>query len=137
MTDQEFSELKKRVSSPSFLKIDDSTAVSFTATLPNKYQTFLDILTSESYLLKSLMNKRDKMYADLYIELKEKHRRTIENKTEYEAYINHNEDYYKILVDISKQETIVNYLEQTINNIKQAGYAVKNYIDLKRFYSGS
>jgi len=136
MTDKEFEALKK-LASGSYLEINDATVVRLTATLPKKYQEFCDILSNEILILKKLINEKDKKYADLYKDLKLNHKRTMDSKSDFDAFINSDDSYYDILVKISKQEVIVSWLEATINNIKSCGFATKNYLDLQKFFSGA
>lgn len=133
MLDKDFELLKKTTGEISF---DERTAPSVLQKIPQKYQTFLDILSVELMELNALKAQKENLYGKIYIELKEKGRRELSGKHEFDAYINSNGTFHDLCVKIFKQEVIIRYLEETLSNIKSLSYNIKNYLDYKKFYAG-
>ena len=87
-------------------------------------------------ILKSLQIKKDSLYAKFYKEYKEDYHRELDNKHEYNTYINTKSEYEKICIDVARQEIITKYLEETVDNIKKMNFSVKNWIELKKYLEG-
>jgi len=134
MTDQEFSELKKHVEES--LHVNDTNVEKLCRQVPLLYQQYLDLYLTELQLLKDFKTKRDVLYGQLYKKFRRGEHEIIDNKHEIESYIKADISYFDLCIKINKQEIYSEYLEQTVNNIKQLGYSIRNYLDFKKYLNG-
>lgn len=134
MTNQEFVELKKHIEERMY--VSDNNAVKLCRQVPLLYQQYLDLYLTELQILKELKAERDVLYGTLYKKFRRGKHEIIENKHEIESYIKADKLYYELSIKINKQEIHSTYLEQTVSNIKQLGYSIRNYIEFKKYLNG-
>ena len=100
------------------------------------FQRYSQIHNTELLKLKTLSVEKDKLYGDLYHKKKFEGSFTLDSNKEIDIYVKADDTYYKLLVKIANQEVIVDWLEQTINNINKLGFYIKNYVDIYKFKNG-
>ncbi len=135
MTEEHFIQFKAWVNSVLQLK-EDGSAATLSMNIPNIYQTVLDIYTSELMILKNLQAKSDKKFGEMIKYYKETYKVSLSTK-EVEGYINSNDEYHALVVNVYNTQCVVNYLEQTLDNIKKLSFNIKNWIEIKKFYEGA
>jgi len=134
MTNQEFIELKKHIEE--ILHVNDTNALKLCRQVPLLYQQYLDLYLTELQSLKELKAERDVLYGQLWHKFRRESRYDLDSKHEVESYIKSDKIYYELAIKINKQEIYSTYLEQTVNNIKQLGYSIRNYLDFKKYLNG-
>jgi hypothetical protein len=119
-----------------FLIINEDNASEKSRSVPSVFQKVLNIYynTVKEYkmakvILSSKIGERYRFY-------KEDWNREL-SKIEIESYyIPAEEEITDIRKTIAILESQIKYLEETIANIKSMSFNIKNYIELKKFYTG-
>lgn len=118
-------------------KITEENVLSQSISIPSSYHYFLSLYADELKIYKNKITEKEKLYGILYNSIRFDNKTTsnkgLKNLTEIEPYINSNEIYYQLCIDINHQEMVVKYLEETLSSINKLSYAIKNYIDIKNF----
>jgi hypothetical protein len=114
-------------------KITEDNVLTQAISIPSSYHYYLDIYADELKILKNKITEREKLYGVLYDQIRFHDNRELKNKTEIDPYINSNEMYYQLCLNVNDQEVIVKYLEETISSINKLSYSIRNYIDIKNF----
>jgi hypothetical protein len=135
MTQEEFAKLKEVT--PNFFNITDSNISDKARTISKVLQNYVGILIDEIKQLKMLKSLQTKLYGELYKKYNEKYTVELDSKHEIESYIFAEDKYYDQQLLINEQETIVKYLEETIDNFKKLSFNIKNWIDIKKYFEGN
>ena len=119
--------------------IDDSNAAEKSTKLISLYQRYLSLYLQEVRLLKGISLDKDKLYKKLYqhykfpsADDKDSFNITLSTTKEVDIYINADDSYCKLCIEYQNQEIVVQYLEATLKNIGNAGYAIKNLVEFKK-----
>jgi len=131
MTNQEFEQIKIIAEKKLFFNEDNFQGK--LSEVPLIYDTFLKLFIKEHKVLQNMKLKKDIKYADLYRNLKFNSDIRLENKHEIENQMFSDISYQKIVSDINDQQEIVTFLEQTLENVKNLSFAIRNYIDWRKF----
>lgn len=135
MTQEAFERLRKIVEKE--LVLTEENVSLLTLKIPNLHTKYLDIYVKEMKVFKLLALEKGKLYAKLYHEHKFEGVYKLDSMKEIETYCNADPEYYKKCQEYVLQEIIVKYLESTIDNIQKLNFVVKNYIEWRKFLSGS
>lgn len=57
------------------------------------------------------------------------------NAKEIDSQINANPDYCKMLREINEQKYFLTFISETLSNMKNLGFVIKNYLDYKKIVS--
>lgn len=137
MTESDFATLQVNAQKELTIR-DDQSALTISRCLPRLLQYYLGLLATETRVLKKLSIQHDRLYHKLYH--KTKFGDDVEHSNsarEFEVYINANEEMVVVNSDLALQQSIVTYLEGTVDNIRKLPFSLKNYIELKRFLEGN
>lgn len=134
MTIEEVQKLKKI--SEEQLVLNEDNVINKSLNFPLLHNQYIQIYFKEVKLLKTIKADLDKLYGELYHKFKFSNDFNIDGLKEIDIYIRADQSYYNKLLEFNQEETVVKYLEMIIDNVKNAGYAVKNYIDLYKFKNG-
>lgn len=136
MTIQEFKELEK--SAEEEIKMPDTLREvidknNYLPTLINKYQK---LYANQTYIVKSLEIDAAVKYGELVKYYKFQDSYSWGNAKEIDSQINSNAEYTKLLRNINEQKYFLNFITETLNNLKNLGFVIKNYIDYKKIVNG-
>ena len=134
MTQVDFQKLKLFFENE--LKITEQNIMEKSIQLSNFYSKTLQIYSKELRILKMKKVEMDKTFGELYHKYKFKYDFQLDTKAEVETYIKSDDIYYKLALEYAQQEVQVNFLEQTLGQINNMGYRIKNFIDLKKISQG-
>lgn len=134
MTINEFESLKKTAEEE--LKFDKSNAAEKNILLPNLYQKWLGIFNTESSRLAVIRLDLEKKSGELYQFYKNEDKIAHDTMKEIEGCISSNPEYLELKAKEIKQAAIVDYLEGTLNNIKQLSYSLKNFVEYQKIQLG-
>jgi hypothetical protein len=141
MIKEDFEKLKIYVETE--FKLTESNVLQKSLQISNLLYELTSIYSKESKLLKIQQIEKDKFYGELYryyrygeMKGRPNFQQSLSTKSEIDPYIESDELYYKIALEVAGQEVIVNYLEQIVKSINSLGYNIKNYIDLQKFNKG-
>lgn len=130
---EDLNKIKKQIEDD--LQITDQNVLSKSLTVPNLFQKILSIFVRESLILKKMKADLDKEYGLKIKFYKETYDHKL-NVAETSGYIDSDEVYFKKKNEFLVQESICSYLEESMGNIKQLSFQIKNYIELKKFLLG-
>jgi len=134
MTPEKFAELKEF--NKEKFKITEDNILSKAISIPSSYHHYLSLYIDELKILKNKMVEKDKQYGILYDSIRFSGNKDLKNKSEIDPYINSNDIYYKMCLDINDQEMVVKYLEEVMSSINKLSYAIRNFIDIKNLGLG-
>jgi len=134
MTNEEFKQLKKIASKEVVFTEED--IANQCLIVPRLFQRYLDVYTVELEELKIMIAQKEKKHGKLYKYYKYEDDIKWTTREEINSQIRSNDEYYKILLKCEKQEVIVSFLNETIDNIKKMSFNMKNYIEIKKFLTG-
>jgi hypothetical protein len=109
----------------------------------------LQIYTEQGFKLgielAELCNKRNKMKGELMVNLKmnpdkssnPKYQILLKTKDDFECQFQSFDEYNELSKQISIVEAQAKHVEQTLSNIKQFGYTLKNILDVKKLEAGA
>jgi hypothetical protein len=119
------------------LVFDDSDAklTSLTRSLPGIYQKAINMYTDQYQTCNNLKTVKEELYGKLYLQHKKNNDRSF-SKPEIDILIQSEGKYRDIKIEYNTQEMYLKYLDFTIDNIKKISFQVKNYIEIKKFFSG-
>jgi len=135
MNQDTFAELKDVTSK--IFNITELNILDKTRSLSKTLQNYITLLVSELDELKDIKQQREYLYGQLYKFYKEDYNRELESKHEYENYIYSNDKYNTLSIEVNRQEIIVKYLEETIDNIKKLSFNIKNWLEIKKYLEGN
>lgn len=104
--------------------------------LPNIHQNLIKVLASIHSELNTLQRQQGELHGQLLKFYKFESDYRWENQKETEWQIKSNAKYIALQEKIDVLEVQSDYIGKTFDNIKNVGYAVKNYIEWKRFVNG-
>lgn len=134
MTISEFEKLKKEAEAE--MSFDKSNAAEKNILIPNLYQKWLGIFNVESSRLAVIRIDLEKKRGELYQFYKTEDKVAHDTQKEIECCINSNPEYLDIKAKEIKQVAIVDYLEGTLNNIKQLSFSLRNFIEYQKIQLG-
>lgn len=104
--------------------------------LAKLYQTHCGILCSEKKEQMKLQIDLEEIYGELYKTYKFESTYRWDTKGEIESQIFADKKYINIKKLLNDKIVIVEYISQTIDNIKNVSYQIKSYMDWERFKAG-
>ena len=135
MTEEKFKQYRDYFNNLLVFSDNENKLNELTRQLPQIYQTAIGIFSDQLKETKDTMTMRDETYGKLYKKFKDNHNRNYTTK-EIDIMIKADPLYKKIAYDLNNQEMYLDYMKQTIDNIKSIQWNVKNYMDIKKFYTG-
>ena len=135
MTEEKFIETKKFFEETLQFGETDKQLTRLTRSMPQIYQTAIDMFTNQMHIVKELQVQKDKTYSEGFEHYRLKQNRDLSTK-EIDILMDSNSSYVKICRELLIQEKYCNYLEHTINNIKSVSFNINNYINVKKFFAG-
>ena len=91
----------------------------------------------ESYIVKDMKIKANEKYGELVKFYKFNDNYSWNNAKEIDSQINANPEYCKIMRSINEQEYFLTFITETLEDFKNLGYNIKNYLDYKKLMMGS
>lgn len=119
------------------LSFNDDNLHNKLAKHPVVCQKWLDLLMSEKRNFIELQKSKEKKFSELYHYYKFKYDFKLDSKSEIEIYIKGNKQYDIILEKYNESVVIIELLDETLKNIRNMGFSMKHYLDLKVFLSGA
>ena len=132
MTIKEFQELEKAVEDE--LKMPDGLREvidknNYLPTLIGKYQK---LYANQTYIVKKLEIDAAEKYGELVKYYKFQDSFSWSNAKEIDSQINANPQYCQILREINQQKYFLNFITETLSNMKNLAFVIKNFIDYKK-----
>ena len=132
MTIKEFQDLEKVVEEE--LKMPDGLREvidknNYLPTLIGKYQK---LYANQTYIVKKLEIDASEKYGELVKYYKFQDSFSWSNAKEIDSQINANPEYCKILREINQQKYFLNFITETLSNMKNLAFVIKNFIDYKK-----
>lgn len=127
--------LKARIDSD--LSINEGNVLKKSLDQPILYHTYLDLFMAEMRELKKCGVEKDKVYGALYEKYKFNHSQVLDSKGEIEAWIKSDSKYVDCVSRFNEQEIVCKYLEGVVESISKLSFSIKNFIEYKKFLSGS
>jgi len=134
MDSEKFAKLKKIIDKEvSFNEQNASEKVYLSS---QYYQKYLDIYTNECLELEDLKLDMNKVYGERLHHYKYNHSYEWDSQAQLTAKIHSDQKYIDVAQKFNRQKIIVDYLEKTLKNISGMTYAIREFRELKLFFSG-
>ena len=101
------------------------------------YQEYQDVFSTEKLEHLDLITEKERIYGVLYEKFKYNDNKEWDSKAEIESQIKKQKEYTDICIKINRQQVIVEYLENTLKNITNISYNVREFIKWKMFLAGN
>lgn len=135
MNIDKFQELKKKVEID--LTIDETNAAEKSLKFSSLYNFYLALYIQELRILKRISTEKDKLFGDKYHFYKfGNFDYKLDSAKEIETYVRSDTDFYNKCLEYQNQEIVVKYLEETLTNLNNTNYRIKNYIELYKIKFG-
>lgn len=118
------------------IQFTEETVAYMSTRVPNLYQKYLDIYINELREYKSVNTEMEKMYGEIYKQVKHHDGYEWGNRNEIDSQVNTKPKYHALRIKANEQEYIVKYLEGVLDNIKRLSFSIKNFIDIQKFRAG-
>lgn len=135
MNDETFNTLKIEVDTD--LELNKNNIIEKNLLIPKLYNKYLNIYNKELKLYKDYLLLKDKTYGELFHYYKFDYHIKLDKKTDIDPYINNDIKFNKICYKLNNQEIYIKWIEKILDNIKQMGYSIKNFIEYQKFLNGS
>lgn len=145
MTDEDFEKLKELLDEE--LNYDPTSYRNMqekNSKIPNLLQFYLGLYIEQKEELNNLQSRLKQLYASLYHKYKYpskgdgiEFQYALDNKTEIAIYIDGNDLYIKNSLKVEKQKLQVEFLEKTIQNIKDMSWSIKTSLEQRKFFEGA
>ena len=94
--------------------------------------TYQKLYANQTYIVKKLEIDAAEKYGELVKYYKFQDSFSWSNAKEIDSQINANPEYCKILREINQQKYFLNFITETLSNMKNLAFVIKNYIDYKK-----
>jgi hypothetical protein len=132
MNQKQLNDIKKELEDD--VLITDDNVVEKSRRVPHMYQKYLSIYIREAMELKKMKSELDEFYGLAFGKLLTGPRKL--NKGEIEYFINGDSEYGRRRRAMEFQEQVCLFLENSVQNVKNLSFNLKNYIDLKIYLQG-
>ncbi len=132
MTVQEFKDLEKKAETE--LKMPDkmSEIIDKNNLLPTFISDWQKLYANQTYIVKKLEIDAGVKYGELVKFYKFQDNYSWGNAKEIDSQINANPEYCKMLREINEQKYFLTFITETLSNMKNLGFVIKNYLDYKK-----
>lgn len=135
MTIQEYKQLEAKATEE--LKMPDklSEIIEKNNLLPTYISDWQKLFANQTFIVKKMEIDAGVKYGELVKYYKFNDSYSWSNAKEIDSQINANPDYCKMLRDINEQKYFLTFISETLSNMKNLGFVIKNYIDYKKICS--
>lgn len=137
MTVQEFKDLQKKAETE--LKMPDkmSEIIDKNNLLPTFISDWQKLYANQTYIVKKLEIDAGVKYGELVKFYKFQDNYSWGNAKEIDSQINANPEYCKMLREINEQKYFLTFITETLSNMKNLGFVIKNYLDYKKIINSN
>ncbi len=137
MTVQEFKDLEKKAETE--LKMPDkmSEIIDKNNLLPTFISDWQKLYANQTYIVKKLEIDAAIKYGELVKYYKFQDNYSWGNAKEIDSQINANPEYCKMLREINEQKYFLTFITETLSNMKNLGFVIKNYLDYKKIINSN
>lgn len=137
MTVQEFKVLEKKAETE--LKMPDkmSEIIDKNNLLPTFISDWQKLYANQTYIVKKLEIDAAIKYGELVKYYKFQDNYSWGNAKEIDSQINANPEYCKMLREINEQKYFLTFITETLSNMKNLGFVIKNYLDYKKIINSN
>ena len=122
------------------LKVDDTEIDRESLSTPYLYDKYLKFYIYHKKNLKKVMREYDSLYKDRWEYYTGKHDIEVYDKVilkgDLHIYMKADQMVQTVSEEVNESENIVEFLEKTLKNIENRGWALKNLIEWRKFLSG-
>lgn len=130
-----FEKVKKKIEKETEVNADNIEAFPFR--IPKLYFQILDIYSTEKRVLSELKGSLSTLYREKYHHYKFDVDFSVGNsKGDIEAYIFGDEDYHSKKLEYDFQSIVVEYLEKSLETIKNINFIINNYVAIQKLKHG-
>lgn len=137
MTVQEFKDLQAKATEE--LKMPDkmSEIIDKNNLLPTFISDWQKLYANQTYIVKKLEIDAAIKYGELVKYYKFQDNYSWGNAKEIDSQINANPEYCKMLREINEQKYFLTFITETLSNMKNLGFVIKNYLDYKKIINSN
>jgi hypothetical protein len=137
MTVEEFKVLQDKATEE--LKMPDkmSEIIDKNNLLPTFISDWQKLYANQTYIVKKLEIDAAIKYGELVKYYKFQDNYSWGNAKEIDSQINANPEYCKMLREINEQKYFLTFITETLSNMKNLGFVIKNYLDYKKIINSN
>jgi len=100
--------------------------------LPSTIQKWTKLYTKQRFIVATLKTKMNEIYGEKFKFYKFDDNYTWSATKEIESQINKDPTYIAVVKEYDTQKYILDFIEETVSNIKNVGFTIKNYLDYQK-----
>jgi hypothetical protein len=136
MTEEKFKKLRSFYQDTLNIDGDDARKMQNLArNLPGLHQMCIGQVKDQATETNNLNVLMEQRHGALYKKILKDDARSLSNHA-INAMIESDPSFTKLKIELKEQVTMLNFFESTIVNIKSTSFQLKNYVELKKFFSG-
>ena len=129
---EDFKILKKYAEEDTTLPDNIEEVMRVNNLLPSTIQKWTKLYTTQKYLVSQLKVSLNKIYGELYYYYKFNDNVSWGTTKEIESQIYKDSKYLIAVKEYDTQKYYYDFIEETLTNIKNLGFTIKNYLDYKK-----
>lgn len=129
---EDFEILKKYAEEDTTLPDNIEEVIRVNNLLPSTIQKWTKLYTTQKYLVSQLKVSLNKIYGELYYYYKFNDNVSWGTTKEIESQIYKDSKYLMAIKEYDTQKYYYDFIEETLTNIKNLGFTIKNYLDYKK-----
>lgn len=136
LSDEKFLKLQKQVNKD--LKLDRDNVQDKILELPRMYTRYRKLYFDQRKILNNIDReiKKTKKRRYHYYKFGKDFEYSLDNNTERMIYVDGDDEMCELYMLYDTQEAIVEYLNDTINQITKMSYLIRSYVDLEKLRNG-
>lgn len=131
MKADDFKALKIKIDN--FVDFDEAKAEATLLAIPKMYQELVDTFSKEMHVFNTIKQEYDVVIAELLKFYKFEDKHAWNNKQEIDIRMKSDKRYLEMNEKLIKQKFVVDYLENSMNNVKNLSFTIKHWIEYKKF----
>jgi hypothetical protein len=129
---EDFETLKKYAEEDTALPDNIEQVMQVNNLLPSTVQKWTKLYTTQKYLISQLKVNLNKIYGECYYYYKFNDNVSWGTTKEIESQIYKDPKYLAAVKEYDTQKYYFDFIEETLTNIKNLGFTIKNYLDYKK-----
>ena len=129
---EDFETLKKYAEEDTALPDNIEQVMQVNNLLPSPVQKWTKLYTTQKYLISQLKVNLNKIYGECYYYYKFNDNVSWGTTKEIESQIYKDPKYLAAVKEYDTQKYYFDFIEETLTNIKNLGFTIKNYLDYKK-----
>lgn len=105
--------------------------------LPATVQRWVKLMSKQNFIVKSLEIEKDELYGELLKHYKFEDNVAWGSQREIDSQIYSDPKYISKVKELTMQKYYLEYIQETLGNVKAVAFTIKNYLDWRKMLASS